>query len=547
MGMMQALFGGVSPAEAARDPVAWAQETGGFSMPTTSGVSIGPDSAVTLSAVFASARAVSEDVGCLPLKSYRKLPGGGKETTEGDERYDSPELDTQVNVYDLVHDTPNPDMSDLDLRSLLVWWACLWGNGYAEIIRDNQSRPTAIYAIHPHRVKPMRDDSDKLYYEVKPPDLMGKPDTIRPRNMVHISGPSNDGVVGLMITQQAKNAFGIYMAAERFTSSFFGNGATLAGVITFDNAFSSPEALKKYREDFNRVYSGARNANKWMLADNGAKVNTLSSNPKDSQLVDTLKFRIEDVARWFRVPPVIIGHNTATPYSNVEGLGQIYTKFGLKPWAKRLEKEFTRKLMDGDRMQFAEHVIDSLMWADPKTRAEVHNLGIRGGWRTPNEARSSENMNPYEGGNAFRVEQNLALIDEDGMPVQVNQPAQQQSGNADTAEALKVAAMPMFVDAAERMIKREANAFSRKTNPDAAWLDKFYAGQRDEVAAAFGPPIATLSKLIGADADGVADRYADMHVGESKRRLSEGEDPQGWMADRPAWIARHLTEVVCDA
>lgn len=548
MPVMKALFGGISPAEAQRDPGAWLEQgigNGGFL--STSGVSVGPDNAITLSAVFAAARAISEDVGCLPLKAYRVLPGGGKESTRDDARWHSPEFDDKVNVYDLVHDAPNSEMSDLDFRSLLVWWASLWGNGYAEVVRDSAANPVAIHPIHPHLVTPKRDANGRLYYEVRSSSSVNVT-IIRPPQMIHVSGPSNDGVVGLMITKYAKNAFGVYMAAEQFTGSFFGNGATLAGVIMFDQDFKTNEARSKYREEFNRVYAGARNSNKWMLADGGAKVQTLSSNPEDSQLAETLRFRIEDVARWFRVPPVIIGHNTSTPYSNVESLGQIYTKFGLKPWAKRIEKELNRKLLGYDKDQFVEHVIDSLMWADAKTRAEVHAINIRTGMATPDEARSTENRNPYPGGNRFRVEQNLALIDENGEPVQVNQPAAQQppapSQDGGSAEAYKLAAMPMFVDAAERMIRREAKAFAAKADPDDAWIDKFYEGHRGEVAAAFGPAINTLSRLCGSKADGLAERYADMHVGESKRRLSEGEDPAVWATDRPAWVARFLTDEV---
>ena len=547
MGMMTSLFGGsISQAEAARDPGAWLQEMTGGSPIASSGVSVTPESAITLSAVFAAARAISEDVACLPLKTYRKLDSGGKESASGEQRWPSPAFDFPINAYDLVHDAPNEDMSDLDFRSLLVWWSSLWGNGYAQIIRDSQARPVGMYPIHPHRVEVKRDTSDKLYYSVR---NEGKKDTVvRPPNMIHVSGPSDDGVVGLMITQYARDAFGVYMAAEQFTASYFGSGATLAGVITFEETFKTQEAREKYRRDFNRVYQGSRNANKWMIADNNPKVEVISSNAKDSQLVDTLKFRIEDVARWFRVPPVIIGHNTATPYSNVEPLGQIYTKFGLKPWAKRIEKEVTRKLLDYDRTLYAEHVVDSLMWADAKTRAEVHNLGIRGGWKTPDEARSAENLNPYPGGDRFRVEQNLALIDENGEPVHVNQPSQTPPAAPPTnqTEAYKVAAMPMFVDAAERMIRREAKAFAAKSDPDAAWISKFYEGHRGEVAAAFAAPISTLAKLCDADANGLAERYADMHVGESKRRLSEGEDPAVWATDRPAWVARFLTDEVCN-
>lgn len=540
----------ITQAEMARDPLAWLGETGGNLYRTSAGVNVTENNAIALSAVFASARAIAEDVACMPLKTYRRLPDGGKESASDEERWYSLEFDAEVNTYDLVHDAPNPEMSDMTFRSLLIWWAMLWGNGYAEIVRDDAGNPIAMWPVHPHLTEPKRDDGGRLYYQVR--DREGKRPSrdIPARDMHHIHGMSDDGVVGLMMTKYAKESFGIYMAAEQHTGSFFGNGATLLGVITMDKAFGDEESRRKWLRGFNAAYTGARNAFKWGMIDGpNVKVQPIAADPEKSQLVETIKFRVEDVARWFRVPPVMIGHNTATPYSNVESLFRVYHATGLKPWALRIEKESTRKLLGGKPDLFAEHVVDSLMWADAKTRTEVHAMRIRSGMASPNEAREIENMNPYTGGDAFRVEQNLAVIDESGQPVQVNQPQADQPATpspTDGTAAYKVAAMPMFVDAAERMIAREAKAFGAKRNPDAAWIDKFYEGHRGEVAAAFGPPIATLSRLAGTKADGLAERYADMHVGESRRRLQEGGDPQSWATDRPAWIARFLTDEVCN-
>lgn len=540
MGLISSLVGAISPAEASRDAAGWLAESMVSGPRTTAGVNVTPTSAITLSAVFASARAIAEDVGCMPLKVYRRLDGGGKESARDEPTWFSPELMGQVNTYTLLHDRPNADMDDMTFRAALIWLALLYGNAYAEIEWSQAGQPTSLHLRHPLLVTADRDELG-LFYRVREKD--GRERIIRAYQMVHIKGIAEDGVVGLMMLQYARESLGVYMAAERFTGAFFGNGATLAGVITMDQAFKDQESRKLWIDGFNRVYSGARNSNKWAMIDGpGAKVQAISSDPEKSQLVETLKFRIEDVARWFRVPPVMIGHNTATPYSNVESLFRVYHSTGLKPWALRIEKETTIKLLSGKPDLFAEHVVDSLMWADAKTRAEVHAIRIRSGQATPNEARDIENLNPYEGGDRFRVEQNLSLIDEDGRPEQVN--ASPSAPATTDTDAIKLAAMPIFVDAAERMIVRESKAFAAKRNPDADWIDKFYAGQRGEVANAFIAPIATLARLLNKSAEGLSERYADMHVGESRRRLQEGEDPAAWLTDRPAWIARFLTDEV---
>lgn len=527
-----------------RGPSAWLYDTTGGTTRTSSGQGISPDTALSLSAVYASIRAISEDIAGMPLKAYRRLPGGGKQVASDETKWRSDYINSDVNHNDLSNKSSNPDMTNMAIRSLVLWWAQLYGSGYTQIIRDGEGRAIGFNPIHPHRVRLVRDTDVGSFYVVRDPAGIEKDITVFEEDMIKIIGPSENGFIGNMITEYGAESFGIYMAAERHTGSFFGRGATLAGVVSFDNKFESPEARKLYRDEFDRVYAGAGNANKWMITDSGAKVQTLGVNPEDAQLIDTLKFRIEDVARWFRVPPVIIGHNTSTPYANIQPLGQFYFNFGLKPWAIRVEQEYNRKLSP-DGGLFFEHVVDSLMWADPKTRAEYHNLGIRGGWRTPNEAREIENLNPYEGGDRFRVEQNLALLDEDGVPQQANTPAPPARVGGST-DAVRLAMMPVFVDAAERIIARESLAINGKKNPDDAWLDQFYTKHRAAIVSILGGPVNSLSKLAGVSEGDTIERYADLHIGESRRRLASGDDPQAWNIDRPAWIARRMTDEVCN-
>ena len=576
MGLMTTIFaprvGAISESEL-RGAEAWLLDTGDVGAMSTAGVRVSETNVITLSGVFAAARAVAEDVACLPLKAYRRLEPKGKEVASGEPKYPNAE-GRPINLHNLVHEVPNVDMTDLEFRSLMIWWAQIWGNAYAEIERDTAGRPIAMIPRHPHTVRVDRDETDRLFYRLK--RQVAEPEVDIPkRDMVHVKGISDDGLTGLMIAKVGRDAFGIYLAAERYSGRFFGRGAMLGGVVSFPDKgkFTTKEAMQQYREDFNRIYGNAGEGHQWMITDDGADVKVTGAKPEEAQLSDTVKFRLEDVARWFRVPPVIIGHNTSTPYTNVESLGMFYTKFAMGPWAKRVQKELTRKLVPVGRDDlFVEHVIDALMWADSKVRAEFHNIGIRGGWKTPNEARDQENMNPYEGGDRFRVEQNLAVLDEDGNPVPANdnQPendpepdpgdaAGQEDGeegqtavtgvggaNRRGIEAYKALMMPVFVDAAERMIAREAKAIMGRKTVTPQWLAKFYRGHHAEVAAAFRPAINTLASLVSSDASGIADRYADAHVGESGRRLETGEDPESWIAERPAWIAKHLTDEVCN-
>lgn len=532
---------------------AWLYDLGESSYQTSSGIRVTDDNFLSLSGVYAAARAISEDVAAMPLKVYRKLPQGGKEVASDEPKWLSEPLGFNVNLHKLLHKCSNPYMTNITYRSLLVWWATLYGNGIAEIKYDDARRPIAFYPIHPHIVDVEYNQEVGVWYDIREDRFGGKRRRLYSEDVIHIKGPSNDGIVGDLINKRAAEAYGIYLAAERTSASFFGRGATLAGLISFEQSFKTKEARQAYREEFNRQYTGASNAGRWMITDGNAKVQPFSVDPERAQMLDSIRFRIEDVARWFRVPPVILGHNTSTPYANIQPLGQFYYNFGLKPWAIRIEQEHDRKLIYDDDM-FVEHVVDSLMWADPKTRTEVHAMRIRSGLATPNEAREVENMNPYEGGDRFRVEQNLALLNEDGEPEQANTPTESTAPNDSqdaedsigSTEETQAAMMPVFVDAAERLIRREARAYQSKKNPTPDWLDSFYVGHREAVVESIRPAATMAKKLLGSktDINRLLSRYADMHVLESRRRLSEGEDPAAWIIDRPAWIARHLTDEV---
>ncbi|NBR91570.1 MAG: hypothetical protein EBS68_17040, partial [Rhodobacteraceae bacterium] len=115
------------------------------------------------------------------------------------------------------------------------------------------------------------------------------------------------------------------------------------------------------------------------------------------------------------------------------------------------------------------------------------------------------------------------------------------------AEAIKLAMMPAISDAAERILLREINAVSRKKNIDGDWLATFYAGHKSAIVSILSPQLDSLARLSGAavDVDKLSQQYAERHVSESLRRLGEGEKPDVWMQDRPAWIAEYLTEEVC--
>jgi len=525
-----------------RGPVAWLLDTGDGLRMSQAGESVDQQRSLSLSAVFACVRNIAEDTAKLPLKLYRHLNPRGKEVAR-----DEP-------LYRLLHNEPNEEMSSFDFRQALIASAVMWHGGFAEIERGGGGQPIALWPIHPSRVRIKRDDKGRLYYQVRRGDAM-ETDVVLPRDMIHVKGFNDTGVAGFMITEFARNGFGIYMAAERFTGSYFSNGTISSGVLEYEKKMD-PQSLESLRQQFAEKFSGSGNAFKPVALDLGGKFKSISHDAEKSQLVESLQFRIEDVARWFRMPPHKIGHLLRATFSNIEHQSLEYLQDTLAPWLVRVEQELDRKLIPGDTSMFFEHVRDAIVQADITSRFAAHQVAITNGIRSRNEAREMENLNPYEGGDKYLIPQNMAVVNENGdiepasgtqdppvtKPPMPDDDAEEQD---DGAEAAKVAMMPVFVDVAERMITREARAIGAKgAKMTSKWLDTFYAGHRDEIARAFAPPVTTLAKLAGVDPGDVVERYADMHVGESRRLLSTGSDPNGWLTDRPAWIASWLTDEV---
>lgn len=529
------------PLMRADDPRLFLRTGSSRGYPGKSGVVVNEHTAMGVSAVFASARNIAQDVAKLSLILYRRLENGGNDRAD------------DVPLSQILRLEPNPEMGSYLCRSSIILSAALWGRGCGEIERNGDGTSRYIWPIEPWRVQPKRDDLG-VYFEVTRAD--GSTKEIRDRDMIHIRGLSNDGVVGFMTTRLAEGAIGMALAAAEFTAAFFANGMAPSGIVTLKNK-AKPEQLESLRDQFAEKYSGAANSGKPIVLDNESTFTATTMDSEKGQRVETMRFSVEEIARYWRMPPhKLFDMSRAQGWSTLESSENAYHTDTLLPWLKEVEEEYTRKLLGQEERKslFIEHMHNSLMRVDAVGRSAFYNAGIQGGWLCPNEVRTRENMNPYPGGDQFRVQQNMAMLDKDGKPLPANggdgtPPAKPAAPPADEdpqrEQRAKVAMMPVLIDAAARMLDREAKAIATKAKPDGDWLTKFYAGHRDQVAAAMAPPLDALSRLVGQWAVGLADRYATEHVNESMRRLQAGESPTSWMVSRPAEIAARLIDEVC--
>src|SRR5574344_3073185 len=272
---------------------------------STSGKAVTERTAMQMTAVYSCVRILAEAVAGLPLNLYKYLPDGGKEKS-----FDHP-------LYRLLHDEPNPEMSSFVFREPLMTHLLLWGNAYAQIIRNGKGEGVALYPLMPNRMTVERDATGKLSYQYRMQESDGqKSGTIilKPFDVLHIPGLGFDGLVGYSPIAMAKNAIGLSIATEEYGAKFFANGATPGGILEFPGTVKNPEAI---RESWNKGFSGT-NSHKVAILEEGMKYTPISISPEQAQFLETRKFQINEIARIFRIPPHMVGDLEKSSFSNIE-------------------------------------------------------------------------------------------------------------------------------------------------------------------------------------------------------------------------------------
>lgn len=380
------------------DPPDWWRQR--FGRPTSSGVQVNENTALSFAAVYACIRVISESVGQIPLKVYERLPSGGKR-----EASDHP-------LHYLLRGWPNDEMSSFTWREAMTAHLCGWGNCYSYIDFGRDGRPKSIELLTPDRVSPKRlDSNDMLVYDVT--SRKGGTTRYAKEQILHVPGLGFDGIVGYSpIRVAARETIGIGQAAQNHIGAFFKNGAVPEMVLTHPQKMSQ-EAYDRFREDWQNRYGGPGNARKTAILEEGLKPAMLTINPADAQLVELMKLSRSEIAGIFRVPAHMINDLDKATYSNVDQLSLEFVKFSLMPWLARMEAVFNRRLFLPDERgkYFCEFLTDSLLRGDAKSRNEAHRVAIMGGWKSVNEVRAEENLEPIANGDKHFMQGAMTTID----------------------------------------------------------------------------------------------------------------------------------------
>lgn len=377
---------------------------------TTSGKRVNERSAMQMTAVYSCVRILSEAVAGLPLHFFKYTDSGGKEKA------------VEHPLYFLLHDEPNPEMTSFIFRETLMTHLLLWGNAYAQIIRNGKGEVIALYPLMPDRMSVDRDSEGQLYYEytISNDDAKinsGSMVKLPPEEVLHIPGLGFDGLVGYSPIAMAKNAIGLGIAAEEYGSKFYANGANPSGVLEHPGTLKDPA---KIRESWQATFGGSGNANKVAVLEEGMKYTPISIAPEQAQFLETRKFQINEIARIFRVPPHMVGDLEKSSFSNIEQQSLEFVKYTLDPWVSRWEQSMARSLLSAEEKKkyFVKFNVDGLLRGDYQSRMNGYAIGRQNGWMCANDIRELENLDriPAEkGGDLYLVNGNMTKLEDAGI------------------------------------------------------------------------------------------------------------------------------------
>lgn len=488
------------------NPEVWSPAWGAVRM-TTAGEKVSPDRAMALPVAYACLRNIPEDLAKLPFVLYERMDPRGRRRA------------TDFYLYPKLHDEPNPDMGSFSFRETLTHWALGWGNGYAEIQRDNRGRVLYLWPIHPSRARIDRNKAGEIVYEVHSDDRMkaaGDPQVvvIPAADMFHLKGLGN-GLSGYSVIQAlAAETVGLGLAQQIMAASFFGNGTHVGGVIETVHKLDA-EQITALRTSWREIHGGASKGHNVAILQQGYQFKPTAIPPDEAQFLESRQFQVEDVLRFFRMPPHKVQHLLRATFSNIEHQDLEYWGDTIQPWDARWKSEVHRKLLTpAERLRyFAEHEFKALMRTDSRTRAEFYRTRFGMGSMSPNDIREHENENPIDdpAADEYYVQKQLVPLSMAANPTPEPAPmgtggeeeeeGEEESGEARFREAAE-AHRPVFLDAGSRAARRETHGARQgvkmcEGKPDefARWATRFYSGQRAYIVEAFGPPTVSLARV----------------------------------------------------
>ncbi|WP_246842052.1 phage portal protein [Caulobacter sp. FWC26] len=334
---------------------------------------------------------------------FRRTDNGGRQRAD------------DVPLYSVLHDQMNDQLSAFEGREFLVRSLDLYGNGYARIERDQRGQVVALYPLQAPSVVVERLPSGRVRYRVS--DGRAGTVVLLQEEVLHIRGPSRDGLVGVSAIQLGRQAMGLRISQSQTATAMVDNGLRPSGVMSYPEKINAADRAK-LRESVSERLQGSANAGQLIIMDGGATFTPLAFSAEDAEFLASQKLSNEDVARLFGVPPTSVGITDKATYANTEQEGRALVQNCLGPLAARVESALRRCLLtpEARRSLYVEHDLSSVLRGDVQARFESYRIAREIGAMSPNDIRRRENEPPIPGGDIYHQPANWVVLGESGSP-----------------------------------------------------------------------------------------------------------------------------------
>lgn len=351
------------------------------------------DNALQISAVWACASVIANTIGTLPLLVYENAMNGMRTVAR------------ESSLWQLLHTSPNARMTSAEFWTAMILNLALRNNAYARVERDAKGEAYALWPMAADQVEVQIINGQAVYLYRIGNDVA----VLAAENVLHIKGIGN-GTIGLSRLDYMRATTSEVANSTAAANKLFSSNGKPTGVLMVDNVLSK-EQREKVKENFAEMQVG--NTSRLFVLEANMKYQQLSLAPEDMQLLETRQFGVEEIARWFGVPPVMIGHSNVTTWgSGIEQIVEGFYKFTVRPILVGVEQAIAKRVLTPpQRARYTvEFNFDGLLRVNIKDRAEVYSKMLQNGVFTRNEARQLENMPPVAGGDKITVQSNLVEL-----------------------------------------------------------------------------------------------------------------------------------------
>lgn len=361
------------------------------------GVSVTPKGSLALSSVWRATNLLAGTIAGLPLHAR-----------DGERR--------EVDVPALR--SPHPDWTSFELAEMRMVHLLLWGNSYAQKVRNGAGQVVELWPLDPSQVKVGKAKVTDANRSGKVFRLGADDRAYTPYDVLHIPGLGYDGLTGVSPVRLGSQSHGLGLAGEKYAAKLFGNGALLSGVLQTEQRLEQDQA-DRLKANWRARMGGLTGAHEVAVLDSGAKFQPLGMPPADAQMLESRKFQVSEVARWFGVPPHMIGdvEKSTSWGTGIEQQSLGFVVYTLRPWLVRIEQRLNREVVrPADRRVYVKHKVEGLLRADSAGRAEFYRTMREIGVFSANDIRDLEDLTPVDGGDTYLQPLNMAPLGSESAP-----------------------------------------------------------------------------------------------------------------------------------